>query len=84
MKLDGLKVAVLVTDGYESSELAELAAALRDAGADLTIVSDYEGTVRGKIDADTALVDLTLETARSEDYAALLLLGGVKNSDTMR
>ena len=84
MKLDGLKVAVLVTDGYEPSELAEPAAALRDAGADLTIVSDHEGTVRGKTDADTAPVDLTLETARPEDYAALLLPGGVKNPDTMR
>jgi protease I len=29
-------------------------------------------------------VDLTLDTARADDYGALLLPGGVKNPDTMR
>ena len=84
MKLDGLKVAVLVTDGYEPSELTEPVAALRDAGADVAIVSDHGGQVHGKTDADTAPVDLTLDTARADDYGALLLPGGVKNPDTMR
>lgn len=84
MQLDGLKVAVLVTDGYEPSELTEPVKALREAGADVTIVSDHDGTIRGKTDADTAKVDLTLEAARPDDYGALLLPGGVKNPDTMR
>ena len=84
MQLDGLKVAVLVTDGYEPSELTEPVKALRDVGADVAIVSDHGGTIRGKTDADTATVDLTLEAARPDDYAALLLPGGVKNPDTMR
>ncbi|MGQ0606917.1 MAG: type 1 glutamine amidotransferase domain-containing protein [Chloroflexota bacterium] len=84
MHLDGLKVAVLVTDGYEPSELIEPVAALRDAGADVKIVSDHDGSIRGKTDADTASVDLTLDTARADDYGALLLPGGVKNPDTMR
>jgi protease I len=84
MHLDGLKVAVLVTDGYEPSELTEPMAALREAGADVTIVSDHDGTIRGKTDADVATVDVTLDSARPGDYAALLLPGGVKNPDTMR
>jgi protease I len=84
MQLDGLKVAVLVTDGYEPSELTEPMRALREAGAEPTIVSDHDGTIRGKTDADVADVDLTLEAARPDDYAALLLPGGVKNPDTMR
>jgi protease I len=84
MHLDGLKVAALVTDGYEPSELTEPIAALRDAGAEVAIVSDHDGTIRGKTDADTAAVDLTLDTARADDYGALLLPGGVKNPDTMR
>src|SRR5918995_1463322 len=84
MQLDGLKVAVLVTDGYEPSELTEPVAALREAGADVTIVSDHDGTIRGKTDADTASVDFTLDVARPDDYGALLLPGGVKNPDTMR
>ena len=66
MHLDGLKVAVLVTDGYEPSELTEPIAALRDAGAEVAIVSDHDGTVRGKTDADIATVDHTLDTARAE------------------
>ena len=84
MKLDGMKVAVLVTDGYEASELTEPIAALRDAGAEVAIISDHEGTIRGKADADTAVVDLTLDRARPDEYGALLLPGGVKNPDTMR
>ena len=84
MQLDGLKVAVLVTDGYEPSELTEPLQALRDAGAKPTIVSDHGGTIKGKTDADTATVDLTLDQASASDYDALLLPGGVKNPDTMR
>ena len=84
MHLDGLKVAVLVTDGYEPSELTEPIRALREAGAEPTIVSDHDGQIKGKTDGDTADVDLTLEAARPDDYAALMLPGGVKNPDTMR
>src|SRR5918999_1732868 len=84
MQLDGLKVAVLVTDGYEPSELTEPVKALRDAGADVKIVSDHDGSIRGKTDADTAKVDLPLDAARPDDYDALLLPGGVKNPDTLR
>ena len=84
MKLDGLRVAVLVTDGYEPSELTEPIRALREVGAVPTIVSDHDGQVRGKTDADTADVDMTLEAARPEEFGALMLPGGVKNPDTMR
>ncbi|HEX7171760.1 MAG TPA: type 1 glutamine amidotransferase domain-containing protein [Candidatus Limnocylindria bacterium] len=84
MQLDGLKVAVLVTDGYEPSELTEPIRALREAGAEPTIVSNHDGQITGKTDADTALVDRTLDAATPSDYDALLLPGGVKNPDTMR
>jgi protease I len=84
MHLDGLKVVVLVTDGFEPSELTEPMRALREAGAEPTIVSNHDGQVKGKTDADVADVDVTLDTARPDDYAALLLPGGVKNPDTMR
>lgn len=84
MRLDGMKVAVLVTDGYEPSELTEPVAALREAGAEVTIVSDHDGTIKGKTETDTARVDLTLDVARPADFGALLLPGGTKNPDTMR
>ena len=67
MQLDGLKVAVLVTNG-SSRRARRAVAALREAGATVTIVSDHDGTIRGKTDADTASVDLTLDTARAEDW----------------
>jgi protease I len=84
MKLDGLKVATLLTDGYEPSELTEPMRALREAGAEVTIVSNHDGTIKGKDDRDTAQVDLTLDTAKPDDFGALLLPGGVKNADTLR
>ena len=84
MKLDGLKVAALVTDGYEPSELTEPMRALRDAGAKVTIVSNHDGTIMGKADKDSAQVDMTLDQARPDDFGGLLLPGGVKNPDVMR
>jgi protease I len=84
MKLDGLKVAALLTDGYEPSELTEPMRALREAGAEVTIVSNHDGTIAGKTEHVTAQVDLTLDAARPDDFGALLLPGGVKNPDTMR
>jgi protease I len=84
MQLDGLKVAVLVTDGYEPSELTEPMKALRDAGAEAMIVSNKSGTITGKTDADTAQVGMTLDEARPDDFDGLLLPGGVKNPDVMR
>jgi protease I len=84
MKLDGLKVAALLTDGYEPSELTEPMRALREAGAEVTIVSNHDGTITGKSEQDTAGVDQTLDAARPDEFGALLLPGGVKNPDTMR
>jgi protease I len=84
MKLDGLKVAALLTDGYEPSELTEPMRALREAGADVVIVSNHDGTIKGKKEQDTATVDITLDNARPEDFGGLLLPGGVKNPDSMR
>ena len=84
MQLDGLKVAVLVTDGYEPSELTEPMRALRDAGATTTIVSNHDGRITGKADADAATVDRTLDQVSAGDFDALLIPGGVKNPDVMR
>jgi len=84
MQLDGLNVAVLVTDGYEPSELTEPMKALDEAGAMTTIVSNHDGRITGKTDADVAEVDRTLDQVTSDEFDALLLPGGVKNPDTMR
>ena len=45
--LKGLKVAVLVTDGFEEPELTEPVKALKDAGAQVTIISPSSGEIQG-------------------------------------
>ncbi|HUC71087.1 MAG TPA: DJ-1/PfpI family protein, partial [Stellaceae bacterium] len=45
--LNGLKVAILVTDGFEQVELTEPRKALDEAGAETRIVSPKDSEVRG-------------------------------------
>ncbi|HXC69520.1 MAG TPA: type 1 glutamine amidotransferase domain-containing protein [Pyrinomonadaceae bacterium] len=86
-KLNGKKVAILVADGFEQVELTEPKRALEDAGAITEIVSPAENQVQGwnhDEKADLFGVDMPLSLARSDDYDALLLPGGVRNPDQLR
>lgn len=86
-KLAGSKVAVLVANGFEQTELTEPMKALREAGADARVVSPESGKVRGwkRTDwGDEFDVDVRLEKASSADFDALLLPGGVLNPDKLR
>ncbi len=47
MNLNGKRIAILVTDGFEQVELTEPNAALEQAGADTEIVSPAGAKVRG-------------------------------------
>jgi protease I len=85
--LTGLKVAILVTDGFEEVELTEPKKALDEAGADTRIVSPKEKEVKGWRFTDWGrilAVDLKLDAARPDDFDALLLPGGVMNPDSLR
>jgi protease I len=85
--LKGKKVAILVADGFEQIELTEPKKALEDAGATTEIVSPSELEVQGwnhDEKADSFSVDMPLLRARSDDYDALLLPGGVRNPDQLR
>src|SRR5689334_20033086 len=85
--LQGIKVAILVTDGFEQVELTEPRKALEEAGADTRVVSPKKGEVRGWNFTDwgqSVLVDLKLDEARAQDFDALLLPGGVINPDKLR
>lgn len=85
--LHGKVVAALVTDGFEQVELTGPKKALEDAGATVRILSDKAGEVRGwnhHQPADAFRVDGTFEDASLDDYDALLLPGGVINSDQIR
>src|SRR6201993_4930018 len=85
--LQGMKVAILVTEGFEQVELTEPRKALDQAGADTKVVSPKGDEVRGWNFTDwgqSLPVDLKLDNARSQDFDALLLPGGVINPDKLR
>jgi protease I len=86
-QLDGMRVAILATDGFEQSELLEPRKALDEAGADTELVSPKEGRIKGWNHKDWGQeveVDQSLSGADPEDYDALLLPGGVMNPDSLR
>lgn len=86
-KLNGLKVAILATDGFEQSELLEPRKALNEAGAKTEVVSPKQGKVRGwnhKEWGEEVAVDRDLQQADAQQYDALVLPGGVMNPDNLR
>jgi protease I len=85
--LSGLKVAILVADGFEQVEMTEPRKALIEAGADTRIVSAAKDQVQGwnhHDKADEFKVDVALDDANANDFGALLLPGGVANPDQLR
>ena len=85
--LNGRKVAILVTDGFEQVEMTEPRQALEDAGAQTLLVSPKEDRVKGwQHDhwGDEFPVDLSLDRANPQDFDALMLPGGVMNPDHLR
>jgi deglycase len=87
-ELTDFRVAVLATDGFEESELTEPVKALRDAGAQVTILSLETGEIQGvRHDLDKTVrvkVDRTIRDADAEQFDAVQLPGGTVNADTMR
>ena len=82
-----MKVAVLATDGVEQVELDRPWQALEEAGAEPVLVSLDKGTITAydHIDkGDTKKVDAVVSSADPDDYAALVLPGGVINGDFVR
>ena len=86
-KLDGKKVAILVTDGFEQVEMTKPREALNQVGAETKIVSLKRGKIQGMQHADKGDkfdVDLTLDEARPEEFDALMIPGGLMNPDALR
>lgn len=86
-KLYGRRVAVLATDGFEESELTSPIEALRDAGAQVDVISDHAGEIQGFKHHDktiTVAVDKTLDEVAADDYDAIQLPGGALNADALR
>jgi protease I len=85
--LEGMSIAILVTDGFEQVEFTEPKKALEEAGAATTVISSKRGKVQG-FDHDTKAdqfdVDLTFEEADPKEFNAVMLPGGVFNADQIR
>lgn len=85
--LQGKKVAILATNGFEQSELLEPRKALDQAGATTKVVSPIEGKIKGWNHQEWGQevpVDLSLASANANEFDALLLPGGVMNPDRLR
>jgi protease I len=85
--LTGFKVAVIATDGFEESELTEPVTALKNANAEVSIVSLKHGKIQGfkhfdksnKVEVDQTLGDITVN-----QFDGLMLPGGALNADALR
>ncbi len=86
--LNGRKIAILAADGVEQVELDEPRKAVEAAGATTEVLSIAEGEIQAMnhdVDkGDKIAVDKLVGDASVEDYAGLILPGGVANPDNLR
>jgi protease I len=86
-KLQGKRIAILATDGFEQVELTEPKKALEEAGATVDVVSPKAGHIKGWKSTDwgeSVKVDKILGEAKPADYDGLVLPGGQINPDKLR
>ena len=77
-------IAVLVTDGFEDSEYLSPVDVLRAEGyAIFNIEEEKDKVVKGKKDQTMVTIDLGIDDAQVDDYAALLIPGG-HSPDSLR
>ena len=85
--LSGKRIAFLATDGVEQSELRRPWEAIKNAGADVELLSIHDGEIQGWQHLDKGekfKVDRVIDDADSESYDGLVLPGGVANPDMLR
>ena len=87
MELNGKKIAILATNGFEQSELEVPRDRLKQAGATVEVVSLQPGEIKGWDMKDwgrPVKVDKTLDQVSPSDYDAIVLPGGQINPDLLR
>ncbi len=85
--LDNKKVAILVDNYFEDAEFAGPLKDLREAGANVDIISSEKGELQSlnHVDpANTYQADVEINDAHMESYDALVLPGGAINADQLR
>ncbi len=86
-KLNGCRVAIILSDDFEQAEMTEPRKALEQAGATTVLISPKPGQVTGvnhDTKADSFNVDMTLDQAQPGDFDAVMLPGGALNADFLR
>lgn len=86
-KLSGKHVAFLFTEGVEQDELVKPLEAVREAGAEVDLVSLETGEVQmfdHHDKGETIAAEKAVADADPADYDGLVLPGGVINPDTLR
>jgi len=86
-ELEGKKVAFLFTEGVEQVELTDPLDAVRNAGAEVDLVSLEEGEVQmfNHLDkGDTIKANRAVADVDASDYDGLVVPGGVANPDALR
>ena len=86
-RLDGKRILILATHGFEQSELEVPRDKLKAAGATVEVVSPERGEIKGWDKKDwgrPVKVDKPLSEARESDYDAIVLPGGQINPDLLR
>lgn len=85
--LDGKRILILATNGFEQSELEVPRDRLKEAGAQVDVVSPESGQIKGWDQKDWGRpvpVDKTLAEVRENEYDAIVLPGGQINPDLLR
>src|SRR5665213_367812 len=86
-RLRKLKVAVLLCDGFEESEMTDPKKALEEEGAIVHLISPDASKVTSWQHnkwGEKFKVDRKLKKVSPKDYDGLLLPGGVMNPDKLR
>ncbi len=86
-RLEDLRVAILLTQDFEQSEMTEPRKALQEAGARAVLIAPKPGQVQGvKHDQKASKfdVEMALDKANPDDFDAVLLPGGALNADALR
>ena len=86
-QLNGMRVAIIVSDDFEQVELTEPRQALQQAGAETVLIAPKPGQVQGMQHdqkAQSFPVDQTLDQANPDQFDAILLPGGALNADFLR
>ncbi len=87
-ELQGKKIAILAADGVEKVELEQPRAALKEAGAQVEVLSLKAGEIQARNHdlepAGTFAVDRTVADASVDEFDALVLPGGTVNPDKLR